>query len=97
MSEDRLKRRALERLAENKIRQAVEEGKLDHVHGMGRPLPDLDEPYDPDWWIKKWIRRERLEQLGRERKDAEADADRRHRRRVRAMRALDRVRAERRR
>ena len=23
-------------------------------------MPDIDEPYDPDWWLKKLIRRERL-------------------------------------
>jgi len=47
-------------LAENRIREALEEGAFDHLEGQGRPLPDLDEPYDPNWWIKKWMCRERL-------------------------------------
>ena len=47
-------------LAENRIRYAMERGEFDGLEGEGRPLPDLDEPYDPNWWIRKWMRRERL-------------------------------------
>lgn len=28
-----------------------------------KPLADLDEPYDPDWWIKKKLREENLSVL----------------------------------
>jgi hypothetical protein len=38
----------------------MEEGKLDDLPGFGKPIPDIDEPYDPDWWIKKWVKREKL-------------------------------------
>ncbi len=55
-----MSRRAIEIVAENRIREAMAEGKFDNLPGLGRPIPDLDEPYDPDWWVKRWIVRERL-------------------------------------
>lgn len=96
MTQDRFNRNALQVIAENKIRQAIEEGRFDRLPGAGRPLPDLDEPYDPDWWVKKWIARERMEQLGRERRETEQEAPRATRRRLEAFRALEKVRHERR-
>jgi hypothetical protein len=57
---DGISRRAVETLAENRIRQAMEEGKFDDLPGFGKPIPDIDEPYDPDWWIRKWVKREKL-------------------------------------
>ncbi len=36
------------------------EGAFDNLPGEGKPIPGIDEPYDPLWWIKAWIRRERL-------------------------------------
>jgi len=32
-------------------------------HGAGKPLADLGESYDPDWWVKKLVRRERVSVL----------------------------------
>jgi len=58
MSQSRMSRRVVELVAENRIREAIEEGKFDDLPGFGKPIEDIDEPYDPDWWIKKWIRRE---------------------------------------
>lgn len=58
MSQERLSRRAIELIADNRIRQAEEEGQFDDLPGTGKPIPDIDEPYDPLWWVKKWIRRE---------------------------------------
>lgn len=60
MSDPERMDRAIRTLAENRIKAAMEEGKFDHLEGAGRPLPGLDEPYDPNWWIKKWMQRERL-------------------------------------
>jgi hypothetical protein len=60
MSEERLTPRAVQTISENRIRQAMEEGKLDDLPGLGKPIPDIDEPYEPLWWVKKWIRREGL-------------------------------------
>lgn len=55
-----MSRRALDIIVENRIREAMEEGKFDDLPGIGKPIPDIDEPYDPDWWVKKWMRRERI-------------------------------------
>lgn len=63
MSQDRLTRRAIDIVAENRIRQAMEEGQFDDLPGQGMPIPDIDEPYDPLWWVKKWIRREQMGSL----------------------------------
>jgi hypothetical protein len=58
MGQERLSRRAVQIVAENRIRQAIEEGQFDNLPGLGKPIPDADEPYDPNWWVKQWIRRE---------------------------------------
>jgi hypothetical protein len=63
MSQERFSRRAVQRIAENRINQAIEEGKFDDLPGLGQPIPDIDEPYDPMWWAKQWIRREKLGKL----------------------------------
>lgn len=63
MSKDRLSRRAVELIAENRILEAIEDGRFDNLAGAGKPIPDIDEPYDPLWWVKKWIRREGLSRL----------------------------------
>ena len=55
-----ISRRAVELLADNRIRQAMEEGQFDDLPGLGQPIPDIDEPYDPMWWVKKWMKRENL-------------------------------------
>jgi DnaJ-like protein len=73
MNQERLSRRMVETVAENRIRQAIEEGQFDDLPGLGKPIPDIDEPYDPAWWIKQWIRREGVgtilaEKFGRESK-----------------------------
>jgi len=41
------------------IREAAETGAFDDLEGRGRPIPDLDEPYDPAWWARRWLRRNR--------------------------------------
>jgi hypothetical protein len=58
MSKNRYSRRAIELVAENRVREAIEAGQFDNLSGYGKPIPDIDEPYDPDWWVKQWIRRE---------------------------------------
>jgi hypothetical protein len=58
MSQNRMSRRAVQVVAENRIREAIEQGQFDDLPGFGQPIADIDEPYDPDWWVKKWIKRE---------------------------------------
>ena len=48
---------------DQQIRMAMESGAFERLPGTGKPIPDLDEPYDPMWWLKKMIRRENLEAL----------------------------------
>ena len=49
-----------ESFAEQLIREAMEEGAFDNLEGQGRPIPDLGREYDPDWWAKKLIEREKV-------------------------------------
>jgi len=46
-------------IAEARIRSAMEAGAFEGLPGAGRPLPDLDEDYDENWWLKKWLKREK--------------------------------------
>jgi hypothetical protein len=45
---------------ERKIRESVERGEFDNLPGSGRPLPDLAQPYDELWWLRKKLREEKL-------------------------------------
>lgn len=58
MNPSRLSRRAVEIVAENRMREFMEQERFEDLSGFGQPIADIDEPYDPDWWVKKWIRRE---------------------------------------
>lgn len=42
------------------IRAAMERGEFDDLPGAGKPIPGLDAPHDPDWWLKSLIERERI-------------------------------------
>jgi len=42
------------------IHEARAEGAFDDLEGKGKPIPGLDAPYDPDWWVKKLLEREKL-------------------------------------
>jgi DnaJ-like protein len=48
---------------EELIRQARVEGAFDDLEGKGKPIPGLDAPYDPDWWVKKLLEREKISVL----------------------------------
>jgi Domain of unknown function (DUF1992) len=45
------------------IRVATEAGAFDNLPGAGKPLPNLDEVYDPDWWVKQLVKREQVSML----------------------------------
>ena len=47
-----------ESLVERQIRLAMERGEFANLPGAGQPFDDLDEAYDPLWWVKKWAERE---------------------------------------
>ena len=44
---------------EELIRLAQDEGAFDNLPGAGKPL-DLGGSYDPDWWVKKLVQREKV-------------------------------------
>jgi hypothetical protein len=52
-----------ESFAEQQIREAQQAGKFDDLPGFGHPIPDIDEPYDEMWWVKKKMRDEKLSLL----------------------------------
>jgi len=45
---------------EAQVRVAREQGAFDDLPGAGKPLPYLDQEYDPDWWVKQLVRREQI-------------------------------------
>lgn len=45
------------------IRVATEQGAFDNLPGAGKPLPNLDQPYDPLWWVKQLVQREQISML----------------------------------
>jgi hypothetical protein len=50
---------------ERTLREAVAAGHFDEIEGRGRPIADLDEPYDANWWARRWWERNRaLEEAG---------------------------------
>lgn len=48
---------------EEQIRRAREDGAFDNLAGAGKPFSDLEGGYDPDWWVKKLVQRERVSML----------------------------------
>jgi hypothetical protein len=55
--------RTWESWTEELIREAQDEGQFADLEGKGRPIPGLLEPYDPLWWVKKLMEREKLSVL----------------------------------
>jgi Domain of unknown function (DUF1992) len=48
---------------EAQIRVAMEEGAFDNLPGAGKPLPNLDQEYDPLWWVKQLAQRTQISML----------------------------------
>jgi hypothetical protein len=45
---------------EAQIRVAREQGAFDNLPGAGKPIPNLDQAYDPLWWVKQLLQREQV-------------------------------------
>ena len=45
---------------EELIRDAQAAGEFERLEGAGKPIPGITDPYDPDWWVKKLLQREKL-------------------------------------
>ncbi len=48
---------------DRKIREAEDRGEFDDLPGAGQPIPDLDKPYDENWWVRGKLRSEGLSYL----------------------------------
>jgi hypothetical protein len=48
---------------EIQVQQAMRNGDFDDLPGAGKPIPGLDAPHDPDWWIKRLVEREQISVL----------------------------------
>lgn len=48
-----------ESYADRQIREALDRGAFDALPGRGKPLPDLDRPYEAGWWARRYVARER--------------------------------------
>ena len=59
------------------LRQAIERGEFDDLPGKGKPIADLGDHHDPDWWLKKLVEREHIAllppSLALRKEDAELD------------------------
>lgn len=58
---DRRGRERFESLPDRLIREAIERGEFDHPEGEGKPLPDAGTRDDELWWVRNWVRRNRVE------------------------------------
>jgi hypothetical protein len=45
---------------ERLIRESRERGEFDDLPGEGEPLPGAGTPDDQYWWVRKWVKRNRL-------------------------------------
>jgi hypothetical protein len=48
---------------EEQIQDAQRGGEFDRLAGKGRPIPGIEAPYDPLWWVKKLLEREKISML----------------------------------
>src|SRR5262245_58404342 len=48
---------------EELIENARQDGAFQDLEGAGKPIPGITDPYDPDWWVKKLLQREKLSVL----------------------------------
>ena len=55
--------RSWETWIDAQIRVAMEKGAFDNLPGAGKPLPNLDQEYDPLWWVKQLAQREQISML----------------------------------
>lgn len=52
-----------ERWTDRQVREGMAQGRFDELAGAGKPLPDIDEPHDELWWLRKKLREEDVEVL----------------------------------
>jgi hypothetical protein len=42
------------------VQQAIARGDFDDLPGAGKPIKDLGDQHDPDWWVKQLVERENI-------------------------------------
>lgn len=42
------------------IAHAMRRGEFDNLPGAGKPIEDLGDTHDPDWWVKRMVEREKV-------------------------------------
>lgn len=52
--------RAIELIAEERIREAYERGEFSRLAGFGRPLAIDETANDPYWWVREKLKAENL-------------------------------------
>jgi hypothetical protein len=55
--------RAIQAIAENKIKAAMDQGEFENLPGFGKPFEFDDSQYDPHWWIRRKVEWERMKNL----------------------------------
>lgn len=50
-----------ESVSDRLIREAMERGEFDDLPGAGKPIPGMGKAYDPNWWVKSFVERERAD------------------------------------
>ncbi|KAF0245987.1 MAG: DnaJ-like domain-containing [Planctomycetota bacterium] len=45
---------------DEQVAKAQREGAFDNLPGTGKPLKNLDRPYEEDWWLREFLEREQL-------------------------------------
>lgn len=63
MTERKPQNESWQSFVERQIRQAEHEGAFNNLPGFGRPIADVDQPLDENWWIRKKLKREQLSVL----------------------------------
>jgi hypothetical protein len=48
---------------EEQIQEAQRAGEFEGLAGAGQPIPGITDPYDPDWWVKRLVQREKVSLL----------------------------------
>ncbi|MCC7425177.1 MAG: DUF1992 domain-containing protein [Planctomycetaceae bacterium] len=52
-----------ESFAERRVREAIESGEFKNLPGFGQPIPDIDEPWDENSWLRKKLKSEEIRSL----------------------------------
>lgn len=45
---------------DEQVSKAQKEGAFENLPGAGKPLKNLDSPYDEDWWLREFLEREQI-------------------------------------